>query len=176
MVTITSVTDKGEDVFELAWSSDQVISDSNPYRVYQDGVLVSTQTTNTITVNAPTGQIPVFEILDDVAAVPQPGFPAYVYLSWELDLDAVFYLIEKFNGAWEEQATIAADLTRSFQSWQSPSQTDLSTTQWRVTGIDAAGNLGTPTTYSVLMVRHPDTPTVAMSFNSGPRTVTIAAA
>lgn len=177
MVTIESVSRVGEDLYELNWSSDQVIDASNPYRVYQDGVLISVQVAASLVVQAPAGQVPVFEILDDAEAVPQPGFPGYSILSWELDTDVSFYRIEQFDGAdWNEVAVVAPDLTTSFQSWQSPTLEDLSETQYRVLGIDAAGNEGTPTTFEVLMVRHPDAPDVEMTFNATPGTVTIAAA
>lgn len=177
MVTIESVTRVGEDLYELAWSSDQVISASNPYRVYQDGVLIAVQTAASIVVQAPAGQVPIFEILDDSESVPQPGFPGYAIVSWALDTDVSRYRVEEYDGAdWNEVAIVSPDLTTSFQSWQSETIDDLATKQYRVIGIDAAGNEGTATVFAFLMVRHPDAPDVDMTFDSGPGTVTIAAA
>jgi hypothetical protein len=177
VVTIDSVLQVGVDLYQLDWSSDQDISDANPYRIYQDGVLIATQTAASLVVQAPASQVPVFEILDDADAVPQPGYPAYSILSWTLDDDVSLYRIEEYDGAaWNEVATVSPDRTSSFQSWQSETLDDLSTTQYRVLGIDAAGNEGTPTTFTVFMVRHPDAPDVEMTFNTSPRTVTIAAA
>jgi hypothetical protein len=177
VVTVESVTQVGVDSWEIAWSSDQVIDANNPYRVYEDGVLIATQTAETLVVQASAARRPVYEILDDADAVPQPGYPAYAILSWYLDEDAAFYRIEQFDGStWNVVATIALDLSTSFQFWESPILADLSTAQYRVRGIDGAGNDGTAVEFTVFMVRHPDAPDVEMSFNSGPRTVTIAAA
>lgn len=177
MVVVESVQNLGSDLYLITWSSDQVISASNPFRIYQDGVLISTQTDTSITVHVSSGSLPVFEILDDSEAVPEPGYPAYSVLSWALDADASAYRIERYNGAtWDEVVLLSPDLTTSFQSWQSSTLDDLSTTQYRVLAIDAAGNEGSPTAITVFMVRHPDPPAVSMTFNSGPRTVTIAAA
>lgn len=161
--------------YRLSWTSDQTISNANPYRVYQDGELISTQTSGTLDVRVPIGANPVFEVLDTTTAVAQSGFPAFLELGWVYDSDAVKYKIEQaLNGVWSTIATIAADSTQAWQVYSTAALSDETTATWRVTPIDAAGNLGQAVNFIALMVRYPDVPTPNFVYNgSGAGTLTL---
>lgn len=161
--------------YRLSWMSDQAISNANPFRIYVDGQLISTQTGNSIDIRVPTGSSPTVEVLDTTTAVPQPAFPSYLELGWAFDPDAVQYQISAVvNGAWAVQATIAADSSNAWQVYATATLADETTAQWQVTPIDAAGNLGTPLQFLALMVRYPDVPVPTFTYNgSGAGTVTL---
>ena len=162
----------------LSWTSDQVISLSNPYRVYVDGILVSTQIGSEYTIAYEEGSNPVIEVLDEAAAVPSPAFPRYLVFGWAGDPDADRYLIEKNEGAgFVTVETIANDLSRAWMTYSTGTLADETTHTWRITPIDAAGNSGTAVTFVTLLVGYPTPPDVNFTYNgSGAGTVTISAA
>lgn len=66
---------------------------------------------------------------------------------------------------------------RWWYSVLTPRLTDLSSYTWEIRPVDAAGNEGTALVVGPeLIVRRPDSPDFTVTYNSGPATVTIAAA
>lgn len=117
---------------------------------------------------------------DPIANAPV-DYPAVRTLWWlrSLETGIVEYLIEQKigAGAWTEIARVRADETRWAYRYLTDRLTDLTTYEWRVSGVDAAGNLGTTLSVgSELIVRRPEVPNFTATFNAGPTTVTFAAA
>ena len=173
MVTFNPPTSLGSGAYLITWSSDQV---SPTYRVYLDGVLVSTQTVASSVLRAE-GTAPILEILDVPDDVAADAFPDHFTLGWITSTNTSRYRIEKYsNGAWTATATVAAS-SDPWQSWSTPRQDDETSVQWRIVPIDSAGNDGTATAFTETMVRNPDIPSVSFAWNgSGSNTVTVTAA
>jgi hypothetical protein len=160
-------TGSGYSTYRLSWTSNQTINNGNPYRIYIDGVLVSTQVGATYDIRIGSNQNPMIEVLDTTTAIPSPAFPGYLELGWVLDANAAQYRIDQMNnnGQWVTQATMNADSTSAWQEYTTPVLTDQATAQWRIVPIDAAGNAGTPVAFMALMVRYPDVPTPLWTYN-----------
>lgn len=165
----------GPDCWVLSWTSDQVDPE---FRVYLDGVLVSTQTSTEYQLRSEYGQLVIVEVLDVAADVPSDAFPANMIQGWRRDSDAALYVIEEYVSAvWTERARIVPDEALDWLAYATGALTDETVAIWRVTPYDAAGNAGTAVSFSALMVRHPDVPNVEFTYNgAGTPTVTIAAA
>jgi hypothetical protein len=95
-------------------------------------------------------------------------------LGWRRDPDAALYLVEQWDGAAYVEYARQAATAAPWQQFTTPALADEAVAQWRVTPYDAAGNAGTPTVSSALIVRYPDVPTVEYSYAAAGRLVTIA--
>lgn len=152
-----------------------------PFRVYVGGVLVSSWTAPTtageINLTIPPGDAPFVEVLDKACANPSIAYPGRITLQWTTVTSAARYRIDEYVATvWTERATLTDNGEGSF-SWVSRWLEDVTTHQFRVVPISSAANEGTPITQTVLMVRHPDPPSVTYTYNgAGTPTVTIAAA
>jgi len=109
------------------------------------------------------------------------AWPARRTLPWARSVDSstVSYKVYQKLGAgsFEEIDDVPAVPGQWWHSVLSPRLTDLSTYTWEIRPIDAAGNEGTALVLGPeLIVRRPDSPDFTATYNSGPTTVTIAAA
>lgn len=162
--------------FLLRFSSDVAVP--VPFRVYVDRLLVrewdSTSQSAEYVLTVGANQTPFIEVLDKACDIPQLAFPGKVTLHWLREGTAVEYRIEELVSAvWTDRGSLFDNGEPSY-TWDTRWLEDVTTHQFRVIAIDAAGNEGTATTYSVQMVRHPDPPNVTYAYNgSGTPTVTI---
>lgn len=176
-ITLNEPVQVGAGLWLLTWTSDV----GAPYRVYRDGVIVSTQESAEYYASVDDGDVPVIEVLDADTESPSDAHPPKILLGWQRDADAVWYLVEEYSGGeWTERARIVpASLPGVSPAWLAYSTgtvADVTSHQWRVTPYDAAGNAGTALSFTTLMVRYPDPPAVTFSYDSGTAKVTIAAA
>lgn len=173
-VTTLTVTRVGDVGFRLDFASDQP---EPTFYVYRDGRAVSEGTQPSYLAVVLPGESPVFEVLDDAEAAPQEGYPAYVTLSWYAGgADVDRYLVQQFvSGVWTTKATVR-DSGRPYFTWRSGTLADVTSHQFRVIPVGDNGNQGTATSFTVLMVRYPDPPDVAFSYDEGTGEVTVAAA
>ena len=159
----------------LSWSSGL----TNPtFYVYQNGALVLSTTGTSYVFHIEEGDTLSVEVLDVAATEPQYGMPGRQTLCWYPISDAVSYRIdEQVASVWTERQTIL-DENQAFFRWRTRHLEDETTHEFRVVGIDTSGNDGSKVAwFRFLMVRHPDLPTVAYTYNGAtPKTVTIAAA
>jgi hypothetical protein len=120
---------------------------------------------------------PVVEVLDVSTDVAEEGFPDHLVLGWTVASDAAYYRIEQYVGAaWVAVATVAAS-TDPWQSYATVALADETSHQFRVIPIDAAGNDGTATAFTKLLVRYPEIPDVDFAYDGAVAgTVTITAA
>lgn len=154
---------------------------------YIDGAFVSVTTTPTMSFSLEPGDQVRIEAIDtndqdfDSVANAPAGWPARRTLWWvrSVDADVVKYRVEqrKGAGAWSTVGVVPHDELQWSYWLMSPRLDDLSTYEWRVIPIDAAGNDGTATSIGPeLIVRTPDAPRFSATFNPGATTVTLAAA
>jgi len=161
-VTATSVL--------VAWSSN--LSEPTFY-VYRDGELVTTTQQTSMLFTVATGDKLVLEVLDDADALPSTAFPGRLTLQWAATAATDHYRVEEYvGGQWTERQSIADDGSQ-YYAWQSRYLEDETTHQFRIVPVGTNGNDGAATSFSCLMVRHPDAPTPTWSYNSGTKKATI---
>jgi hypothetical protein len=158
----------GTNMYRVTWSSDQV---APVYTIRVAGEIVSVQSVAEWTM--PGGA--VLDVQDVAGGTPADAHPPYLDLYWLPVSDAVKYRIEEDTGSstWVARKTIAADPSRSFYVHRTGTLADETTHAWRVVPIDAAGNDGTPATFSALMVRNPDVPDQEFAYDAGTGVVTV---
>ncbi len=148
-----------------------------PFRVFIGGVLVSqfvsTDGNGNYRLNSDQGSV-FIEVLDKDCSIPEIAFPGRITIGWRSVVGAVEYKVEEFVSAvFVLRKTVEDDGVGAF-TFLSRFLEDVTTHLFQVVPVDAAGNLGTPLSFSVLMVRHPDVPNVGYSYDgAGPKTVTI---
>lgn len=94
---------------------------------------------------------------------PEPSFPGRVTLEWENNASS--YIVSKYiDGDWVEQARLRAGALGTMR-WVSPVLEDDAEHQYAVAPIGADGNPGLGRLFTVLMVRRPDPPTLALAYD-----------
>ena len=173
-VSIVRQIPAGVGAFRVEWSSD--LGGTPTFYIYQDGQLIRTTESTSMIFRAPSGESLMIEILDSATETPQTAFPGRLTLSWEASTAVNYYLVEEYVASvWTERARVP-DTNAYYFSWRTRYLEDVTTHQFRVTPIGTNGNTGARRTFSCLMVRHPDAPSVAYSYASGTGMVTVSAA
>ena len=175
-VTMKPPRRTGPKAWRLRWSS----TESDPtYRVFRDGVLVLTTPLEQMTATVEAGETPVFEVFDDTTSQPQAAFGGRLTLAWYGAAAVDHYRVEEYVGAaWTLRDKIRD--TGHGSGWQVRWTTrwleDATTHQFRIVAIGDNGNATTVSTWSAVMVRHPNPPVVGFSYDSGTGKVTLSAA
>jgi len=156
------------------------------YHWYVEGSWVGMTRTGRITLTLEDGaqefivcQDTTSESYDPVANAPA-GYPSRRTLVWtaSADSDTDHYRVEQNKDAagWEELGTVADDGRWEFR-YVTGRLTDLSSYQFRIVPVDAAGNDGSATTFDAeTIVRRPDAVDFDVTFNSPATTVTFSEA
>jgi hypothetical protein len=155
-----------EATYMLSW-----VSAKTPpvtFRIYREGLqihsYVSSTSSGEVLLPIGPGETPFIEVLDDNCAIPTLAFPGSMLLNWLETENASTYSIQEYiDGDWEEQRSFTAGL--GAYNFQTRWLEDCTDNDFRVVPQDAAGNDGTPLTFHVYQVRHPDPPEVEYSFN-----------
>jgi len=170
-VTMADPTWLSDDVVRLSWSS----SLSSPtYYLWLNGELLATTAAESYDLTINDGEEPVFDVFDSSSNDPDYVSSGRTALCWWPVSGAGAYRVEEYVASvWTARETIT-DNGEGFFSWLSRVLEDLTTHEFRVVAIDAAGNDGSNTTFSVLMVRHPDVPSATYTYDSGTNKVTAA--
>ena len=159
--------------FLLRWDS---TVEGATFYVYRDGELLATTSLNEWLVTVEAGEAPVFDVLDDAAASPEPAFPGYLVLTWYAVAGAHRYLVqEDVAGTWTTFKTVLEDGS-GYYLVSTRFLEDATVHTFRVLPVGTNENDGTAATLICLMVRNPDPPDVSFSYDSGTGAVTIAAA
>ena len=154
---------------------------------YADGAWLGVTTSNSRTFHLETGDQLRLDVLDttdpdfDPIANAPAGWPARRTLYWvrSTDADVAAYKIEQQReaAAFTTIGRVIADATSWTYDFLTPRLDDLTNYTWRITPIDAAGNLGTAITIGPeKIVRTPDAPRFTVTWNSGTFKMTFAAA
>lgn len=171
-VSVDEPVQVGTNTWELRWSSDV---DDPQYRVYRNSTLVMQTRRCSAVFTMPVGEAHMIEILDDAVDVPKKYGRPYAHLGWAPTAYALHYIVEQYiDAAW---VVIAVVQETGKQRWHSfiSALGDDATHQFRVTAVSKAG-AGTPAAVNYKLVRAPDPPNVAMTYDSGTDNVTVAAA
>jgi hypothetical protein len=163
-------------LWRLEWASDLA---SPTFYLWMDGVFVLSTGAGSIEVAVSVPSSPVFSVFDDADAAPSNVYPAGVLIQWDqpTDLEVEYYLVEEYvAAAWTERTRVTADPARWQYEFQTRPLEDVTTHQFRVTPVGVNGNAGAARTYSVYMVRNPDPPDVALSYDDGTQKITVASA
>ena len=172
-VTIEQPQRVGPGAWRITWSSD--LSDPTFY-VYRDGRLIATTALTSLVFTIAAGESPVIEVFDDAATLPSTAFPGRVTLAWYAIAAVDHYRIDEYVASvWTQRRRIRDDGSGYFR-WRSRFLKDVTSHQFRVVPVGTNGNAGTATSFTVLMVRHPDPPNLTTSYDSGTRQLTFTAA
>lgn len=162
-VTINTPELVGLSTFRLSWSSDQPAPVT--YRIFRDGTLITTTPEEEFNFSIEPGEQPLIEILDDGTTSPSLAFPSRFTLSWRSVVGAASYRIEELIGVSFVTRQVVTDDGRKWNEWDSRPLEDDQLHEFRITPIGDNGNNGTPVTFQIKMVRHPDPPPVAYSYD-----------
>lgn len=157
------------------------------YHWYLDGTWVGMTATNQRAFVMLPGEqatidcIPTQDAGFDYLANSPDVFTRRVVLWWirSADTDVVSYLVEqqKDAGSWVEIGSLDYEADRWEYRITTPQLDDQGAYAWRVSSVDAAGNVGTPVTLdSRIIVRTPDAPDFTATFNEGTTRVAFAEA
>lgn len=173
MITSLTATPLDPYTYRLDFTSDHP---SPTFYVYASGSLIATTTDMSLIVPLSLDSSVVYDVLDDPLAVPTTDFPGAVTLAWYANPATASYRIEQYDGAaWNEVATIQND-GRVYYRWESTTQPDGVVAQFRIIPTGTNGNDGSPSPFTVLVVRYPDPPAVSYSYSATDAKITIAAA
>jgi hypothetical protein len=155
------------------------------YFWWANGVYYGGTQTNRLVLRPDAGESLTVECADN-STDATPSFtsacaPARRLIQWLRSTDAATasYLVEEQigGGSWTKVAVVPAGATTWQYEFRTAPLTDLAAYAWRVTAQDAAGRGGTPLVIPAeTIVRTPDPPAWAFSFDSGSGQVTFSAA
>jgi len=171
-VTITREARIGPASWLLEWSS----TESDPtYYIYLDGQLQATTTREWWQFDLLENEQVQIEILDS-AATPQTAYPSRATIAWLPVDDAERYKVDQYSGgAWSTVRTTYDDIASGYTHTTTPLADD-TTHQFRVVPVGENEIDGNEINVNIHMVRRPDKPDVAYTYNDGTATVTIASA
>lgn len=184
-VTITASERIDTNVWRVTWAQDGVIDyyafdwytwkyDSEPtFYVYINGTLVSITTATSQLVTVRPGTYAVVEVFDDALDAPSEQWPDNVLLSWTGLPDVAHYRVEQYiSSTWTEVDKVYPNVKESYL-YRSASLADVTTHQFRVIAVGANGEESNARTWSILMVRRPDTPELDYAYDDETNTVTL---
>jgi hypothetical protein len=169
---------------EIAWLIKWSSNAATPvtFRVYSEGRLltpnglVSSNGRGHWTLVVMPGEYPFFEVLDKACSIPSIAFSGHLDLQW-YGTGNKQYRVEKYNGASRDIQETITDDGRGYFTWGSEWLADVTTHTYRIVPVSTASNDGTALSLICPMVRHPDSPSVAVTYNgAGPKTIHVAAA
>lgn len=187
-VTITSLTRIDARTVRVTWSS--TLGGAATFYVWLDGRLIDATRSLSRLFTLPADRSPVIEVFDSASDTPSVNTSAWggvegagrVRLAWYVAPGANTggsYRVEEYvGGSWVTRETVK-DTDAGYYAWTSRVLADGETHQFRVRSIAAGSsgaNVGSPVSVSVLMVRVPDVPAVAMTYDEDTGDLTIAAA
>jgi len=157
--------------YQFRWSSDLA---TPTFYVYAHGRYLGPTTAQRMIFRCEPGQSLRVEVYDAFGDAPSFLHPDTIRLFWYAVASADHYLVEQYiDTSWESLAKVPHSDRENAYTWDSAQLADNTTHQFRVSAIDAAGNASTAVERSMLMVRHPDPPVAALSYNPATREPTI---
>lgn len=143
---------------------------------YINGLLAWSGLQRFFQLEAVEGEQKQYEILDDIAGVPEPGYPGRAFLTWLPQDDVASYKIQELvDAVWTTRATIA-DSGQTWFSWTSRYLEDSTTHQFRIVPRGTNGSDGLPRPFTFFMIRRPDLPAAIATYNAVDGGVTFTAA
>jgi hypothetical protein len=157
--------------WRLTWSSDL----PNPtFRVYRDGVLVETTTVATTVISVSLGQTPHIEVSDDVTDVLDDAYPDHLILTWGRSATAASFRVdEHVDDDWVRRGTLTAEAGRTYYEFRTAKLADDTEHTFRIVPVSSVGVDGDAVEHVVLMVRRPDPPLLAATYDDDTATITV---
>ena len=160
------------------------------YYWYYEGAYIGQTTGRSRIFRVEPGEQARIEVLDSTASDFDPianaptGWPARRTIWWtrSTDASATAYLVkqQKAGGDWTEVARVPAVAGVWAYYWITDRLDDLTEYNWSVAPVDAAGNVGTGAAVQEVgadtIVRRPDAPAAAVTYDSGTNRVTFSSA
>lgn len=173
-VSISEPVQTGARTFRVEYSTD--LGAGTLFYIYQEGQLIATTYLTAWDFTVQPGDSINIQILDSATDVIEPVYPGRVTLGWEAGEAVDYYLIEEYvDAAWVTRARVD-ESGHGYYTWLSRYLEDCTTYEFRVTAYGTNGVAGTPrTTFTGLMVRQPDMPTNAITYDAGTGRITVAA-
>ncbi|MHC4123925.1 MAG: hypothetical protein ACYSSI_10155 [Planctomycetota bacterium] len=169
MVTMQPPIRTGDRSVLLKYSSDLP---TPTFYIYVDGVLVAETAQTEYTIVVSLNENVIVEILDDADAQPMQIFPGKLRVGWFFVEDTDYYRVEEYiSSQWVERKRLPEN--NGYLTWESRFLEDGQDHTFRVIPVGTNGNDGTEKQFTVLMVRHPDTPDVSYSYSNQTNKVTI---
>ena len=173
MITLNTPQYIGSNQIRITWSSNLP---SPMYYVYIDGVLVTTTliTEYVFFGNPDTNYF--IEVFDTSPHIATKVLKSNATICWfPVDGAEEYEVAEKVNGTWETIAYVS-EIGMPVYSALSRSLEDSTYHQFRVRPIKNRSHFGDPLLYSFYIVRFPDAPDVAFSYDAPTRILTISEA
>jgi len=174
-IAVTSIRKVGVISWEYSWSATTA-----PYRVYHRGRLIESVTDTEYVIEYPgaTAEPPILEILDanDTGQAGQMQYSPRMTLQWRAVDGAERYRIKRYvDAAWETIAHVY-ESGAGYYTYQSDVLDDLADELWRVVALDEYDNETDDIEFVVTIVRNPDAPEIAMSYDKPNSEIDIEAA
>lgn len=135
------------------------------YYIYRGALFVKRTLDNSWSFVVPLGEMVTIQVFDDETDTPDMVFPGSLIFHWDAMTGAATYRIEELaDSVWGTVATIRQTTEEEFR-WPSRLLEDVTTHQFRVTGVTAGGVDGDTRDISVLMVRTPDEDKFTLTLN-----------
>lgn len=181
-VTIEQLLELGPGRWRVTCSSDIA---GSTFQLYLSGEAAGENQSGVFEFVTLPDEYPIVEVLDSEDEIPSSAWPSSVLIMWNSSRNITptpaqetsHYLIEQFvGGQWTLVDRIEEEDEVGFHTWRTGVLADGQTHQFRVTPMGINGNSGTPRSYTIPMVRHPDPPSVTFEYDGPPgRSVTITA-
>lgn len=147
------------------------------FRIYDEGVLAVTidsdDGSGEYVRTVMPGDSPFIEVIDREDQAAALAFPSFMTLAWLASDGAVSYRVDELvDSVWTQRAMLTAG-PPSF-TWLTRRLEDCTVHFFRVVPVDGAGNDGDALELSALMVRIPDVPDVAITYDPDTQTLTVA--
>lgn len=163
-------------VWQLGWSSD--LGGTPEFEVYYQGQRILTEATDTgvVLLNRDTVEPPAVEVTDaDTATPSQKKYSGRLLLQWTTVAGAVHYRIDELVGStWTTRDYVSED-GHTYYHYETDQLADGSTAQWRIVPLDAYGREGTAKEIVAFIIRHPDPPAIAVTYDAATPKITVSA-
>lgn len=174
-VSINQPSNPSRGIYDLSWSTS--LGGTPDFFIYRDADLIKTTTLTSYRVTVADGEAPVFSIFD-VATDRPAGNSARAYLQWLYPQagDVDYWKVEEWvDAAWVERKRITAKTSKLIYEFWSRTLEDSTSHQFRITPVGINKNPGDATSFTLFMIRTPDPPDVAYSYNGGTKLITVSA-
>lgn len=157
-------TQTGPTRFVFTYESD---IDDPTFYIYINGDFVTETNETSYEVTAPLNTQFQFDVLDNPDELPEEFFPGTITLLWNGTPDTVSYRVDEYvDSTWVAKRVVIHDDKRLFH-YDSELLDDSTVHRFRVVPIDAQGRSGTALEFEAEMCRFPDSPSQAISIDSG---------
>jgi hypothetical protein len=168
--TITATRPISATGYRVEWQSDQ----PNPqFWIYQDGILANQTTQTSGTFSVEPGTHLVLEVFDNATEKPAHQLSGKMALFWYAVPDTEKYYIEELvDSTWIKRFTQFAGTQWTYH-WKSRFLDDCQTHAFRIIPVGFNGVNGEPIQVAGYVIRYPDAPAPAVSYNATHHTLTL---